>query len=163
MADVSMQIDGLEQVLAKLRKLDARVQNNIGKRGVRAGAKVVLKAARSRAPSPVIAKALQVNVRSKRNQPIYGNIRARKNAFLAKPEGGTPVAIAAVMNFIEFGTVPRTRKTVGGKFAGAKNTSTGRITPRPWMRPALQASASAAVKAFKAKVDEGIKQEMAKK
>lgn len=133
-----VQVKGLKELDKFLQQLPAKVEKNILRSALRAGANVVKEEAKARVPvdSGLLRDGLKVSTRSRRGKVTATVKTTGKHGFIA--------------GWLEFGTAAH--KIVGkaggmlsflGKFAkGVEHPGT---RPRPFMRPALDAAAQKAV------------------
>jgi HK97 gp10 family phage protein len=134
-ADTLVHVKGLSELNDFLQQLAPKIERNVLRTGLRAGAKVVLPVAKGniRSHSGELAASLKVGTRG-RGGVVTGYVRTK--VYYAR--------------FVEYGTVPHSitakdRKglSIGGLFfqsvqhPGAK--------PHPFLRPALDTQAQAAV------------------
>lgn len=153
-----IRVKGLAELQAFLDKLPKKVEQNIMRGALRAGAKPVLEAARQNAPtgepsdtnrrkynlySGALRDSLRLSARIDRRK---GQVVARVVAGGKSKKSGADVFYA---NMVEFGTKPH---VIGdGQHPG--------VMPKPFMRPALDSEAGAALVA----VGEYIKKRLATK
>lgn len=142
-------VKGFEQLDKFLQELPAKVEKNVLRGGLRAGARVVqaVAAGNIRTDSGELAASLKVSTRAR-----GGEVKATvyTKVFYAR--------------WVEYGTRPhriepknRRALALGGGFVGAVDHPGAR--PHPFLRPALDTQAAAAVVA----VGEYIKQRLASK
>lgn len=131
-------VKGLSELQKFLDQLPAKVEKNVLRGALRAGANVVRADAvgRIHSRSGVLAKSLKVGTKS-RGSKVTAAVRTK--VFYAK--------------WVEYGTKPHVIKAsdggalaIGGGYYKAVNHP-GIVTPYPFMRPALDTKASAAVMA----------------
>lgn len=139
-----LDVKGGRELAAFLDQLPAKIQRNVMRGALRAGAAAILPAARSaiRSQDGVLADSLKTRT------ALRGGVataRVYTRAFYAR--------------FVEYGTRPHTitaknRKglSVGGLFFQSVDHPGAR--PRPFMRPALDQNAGAAVQAAAAYIKE---------
>jgi len=131
---VDVSVEGMDVLVKALNDFPARVQKNILTSAVRAGATLVAKEARLRAPkdSGQMAKSIGVvKRRSKNKSEIHFAVTPRKNrphAFIAK--------------FHEFGT--------------------SKMPAHPFMRPAAETKAEEVIESVKKKMRQRIDKEIEK-
>ena len=130
-------VTGLSDLQKLLDTLPAKLEANVMRGALRAGMKVVLPvAARNvHSVSGELAKGLKIGTRIK-GQTVTASLTAKgSHGYVAK--------------WVEFGTKPHTISAKGGalSFGGifAKSVEHPGATPHPFMRPALDQTASAAV------------------
>lgn len=142
-------VKGLRELDALLQQVPAKVERNVLRGGLRAGANVIKPVAQSniRSQSGYLADSLRVGTKTR-----YGKVIAtvRTKVFYGP--------------FVEFGTGPhsilaraRSVLSVGGLFVASVDHPGAR--PHPFMRPAMDSQAQAAVVA----VGEYIKNRLATK
>ncbi|MEH3087721.1 MAG: HK97 gp10 family phage protein [Xylophilus ampelinus] len=133
MADTK--VKGLDQLQKMLDTLPAKVEKNILRSALRAGAKPVLDAAKAGAPvrSGALQKSLRISTSAKR-----GQVRAavKTDKFYAR--------------FVEFGTaaheiVPEVRAALGFGSVVVEQVEHPGASAKPFLRPALDSQAQAAV------------------
>lgn len=139
----NINVTGLDELQKILNTLASKIQNNILRGALRAGVKPIAEAARQSAPVgepsdsskrkyKVYAGALRDSIRvSARIDRRNGNVVASVKAGGKVRKTGADVFYA---NFLEFGT----------KAHGGDSRNPG-ISPRPFMRPAIDSQAQAAV------------------
>lgn len=131
-------IKGLDQLQKFLDQLAPKMEANVMRGALRAGMKEVLADARAGAAvaSGALRDGLKISTRIKGGR-VYAHLRATgKHGYLA--------------NWIEYGTVAHEIRPKGGKslfLAGVFSTLVNHpgATPKPFMRPALDARAGEAV------------------
>lgn len=141
MADV--EIRGLSELHAALQSLPANIERNVLRGGLRAGGQVI--AAEARAQVPLATGALRDSVRvSMRVSSKSGTVRAQVKAGNKK---------AWYAHLVEFGTArhwikPKSRKSLflAGLFKEAVDHPGAR--PKPFLRPAFDGKAQAAIQAM---------------
>ena len=131
-------VKGLSEINKFLQELPAKVEKNILRGALRAGAKPVLEQAKANAPvkTGVLAKGLKISTSGKGGTVIAKVKAGGKHAFVAP--------------WLEYGTAPHKITSKGGGwlfFGGlfAKSIDHPGLSPRPFMRPALDTQANAAV------------------
>lgn len=162
MATTNIQIKGLRELDSVLKDFPARLEKNILRTALRQSANVLRDAAKARAPSQGIAKNITVRSLKSAPQTVYmaTAVNKTKDSYYAR--------------FVEFGTAsyyqgmnkkpapeytikPKTKKSlmfeVGGEAGGtkvfaAKVVSRG-AAPKPFMRPAIDASLNEMINVFK--------------
>lgn len=153
---VDLKIDGLADLQRMLDELPAKVEANIMRGAIRAGAKVIEDRAKELAPvkSGALRDSIKVSTRSKRGQ-VSATIRAGGGkAFYAK--------------WVEFGTAqhfikPKNRKSLF--FAGMAKEVVDHpgATQKPFMRPALDGGHTGAIDAMAEYIKKRLAKEAAKK
>ena len=130
-------VTGLSDLQKLLDTLPVKVEKNIMRGALRAGMKVVLPVAAQNihSVSGELAAGLKIGTRIK-GQTVTASLTAKgPHGYVAK--------------WVEFGTKPHTISAKGGalSFGGifAKSVEHPGATPHPFMRPALDQTASAAV------------------
>lgn len=135
-----IQVKGLSDLNAFLQQLPAKMEANVLRGALRAGAKVVQEEVVRNVPvdSGELKAGIKVSTSSKRGT-VTARIRATgKHAFLAYWLEFTGAAAHVIHAKTKAGFL-----LFGGKFAHAVNNPG--FKARPFMRPALQAQATAAV------------------
>lgn len=139
MSDAS--IKGLADLQKALDTLPAKIEANILRSALRAGAKVILEEAKSRVPvkTGLLRDGLKVRTGLKKGKATATISTGGKHGFIAK--------------FMEFGVATHEIKAKdgGSLFFGsvfASKVVHPGLRPRPFMRPALDSKASEAVVAF---------------
>lgn len=168
-------VKGLSQLQAFLDQLPPKLERNVMRGAMRAGARVVLPAARQgiNHDTGALAKSLRAGSTSK-GGTVTGYVRTRlyyarwveygtrPHFITVRPEdrpsrmthrGRKAVSIRTINRMVERGSL-----VIGGNFIGASVAHTG-AQQRPFMRPALDTRAGAAVVA----VGEYIKTRLATK
>jgi len=158
-----IKVKGLDELQSFLDQLPAKVEANIMRAALRAGAKPILAAAKANVPVGEPSRkgaelykhysgALRDSIR------VSARIDARDGTVSASIKAGGTVKKTGAKVFyahmVEFGTRPHSLSKNG---KGEINHPG--VSPRPFMRPALDANASAAVVA----AGEYIKKRLAKK
>lgn len=162
---IKVKITGLKNLEKNLKKLELKQAKNVLRASIRAGGRVVVKAARNNLPGNyiVLRKSLTVKVK-----------RQRSPVFIVAQVGTTTGKNARYdgyyANMVEFGTDPH----VIPRKRGSKSSKVNKIlkfndnvyrtsinhpgTPaRPFLRPAFDNNIRQIEKAFAAKMWEGIK------
>lgn len=144
-------VKGLSELQAFMDQLPAKIESNIMRSALRAGANVVLKEARANVPEKtgLLKSGLKVSTSRK-----YGQVRAVVRA------GGKHAYIG---KFVEYGTAAHFIKPKKAKslfIAGLLRDGVQHpgAAPKPFMRPALDSQAQAALMA----VGEAIKKRLTK-
>ena len=85
MIESSVNIEGMEELKKQLKKLDRRVRNNIVRSGMRAGASLVRREARSRVPVDTgnLKKNIKVSSR-KRGEKITAKVYIHQDGFYGR-------------------------------------------------------------------------------
>ncbi len=152
-----LKIEGLKELNKELKKLDAQMEKRIAKQAVRAGATVIAKEIRRRAPRKTgrLKKSIGMMVpKSARNQiriDIGIRDRGKETPFYA--------------HMIEFGTsgysVPKARKKdallADGKTVYGRKADIPPRPARPFFRPAFDEKARDAFEAIKQKINQLLK------
>ncbi len=135
---VEVKINGLAELQRYLDQVPAKIERNVLRSGLRAGMKVILPEARRNvnSVSGLLAAGLKIGTGS-RGGKVFAYLRARgKHAYVAK--------------WVEFGTKAHRISakdkgwlSFGGIFA--KSVRHPGARPKPFMRPALDSRAAAAV------------------
>lgn len=138
MTSETVQIHGLKELNAKLKRMAARDANRITRRGISKMAQVIRKEMRDRAPRETgdLRKNLAYSIKRDLRGGFRGTVGPKPKAFYAR--------------FIEFGTaahlIPR-KDTKGRKQKRIKigdkvyrSVDHPGIQPRPFLRPAFEAS-----------------------
>ena len=167
---LEIQIDGLAELKRQLDQLPAKIEGNVMRGALRAGARVMENDARARVPVKSGALQKSIRIRFARRSQRYGWLRMHVVA-------GDKTAWYAHM--IEYGTASYyagTGQTVGGPYeirpANAQSlffaglfrqqiTHPG-IRPQPFMRPALDMNATAAIDAMADYIRKRLPKEFAK-
>lgn len=153
----STRVSGLEELHRILDEFPARLQNNVLRGAVRAGAKVLQETAArkariataadySRGDEGRLARSIVTASRRDRNGDLVGGIRIKHHRYViaGRTRSGKPknryYDPARVWHFFEFGTEERTQK----KFK-KKARRTGFVSRRPYIRPTVTERADAAV------------------
>ena len=147
----NVNVKGLSELQAFLDQLPAKIEANIMRSAMRAGANVILKEARANVPEKtgLLRAGLKVSTRSRRGV-VTATIRAGgKHAYIGK--------------FVEYGTAAHFIKPKKAKslfIAGIMRNGVDHpgAAPKPFMRPALDSQAGAALEA----VGEAIKKRLTK-
>lgn len=162
-SDTLANVKGLAQLQAALDQLPAKIEANIMRGALRAGAKLIQAEARRLVPvAPPNAK----------NQRLYGgyegllrdsirvSVSLRRGTVTAKVRAGGKVRGTGdpyYARWVEYGTAPHrmTASTPGGKLliggtAFASSVMHPGTQPRPYLRPAMDTQAQAAVQAVAA-------------
>lgn len=150
-----LSILGLKELDAALQELPAKLEKNILRGAMRAGAKVMLDAARQQVPVRTGALRDSLTVRSGYQRGrVTGTVRA----------GNSKVYYA---HMVEFGTAkhfikPKTARSlfIAGLFRDGVDHPGARS--RPFMRPAFDSSSPAAIEAMAEYLRERIPKEFAK-
>lgn len=140
---VEFQVQGLAELRAKLTGLAPKLQNNLVRGALRAGAAVIAEEARNRAPMHTgqLKASIRVSTRVINGRPVAlvkagdryrvfaGKGRATKNPYRSIGASGCVNYHAAFYaHFIEFGT--------------------SKMAAKPFLRPAFEAKKEPAVEAF---------------
>lgn len=151
MADESTIIGG-RQLAEFLQQLPVKIEKNIMRAALRAGAAVIREEAKTQVPvdSGALRRSLKVSTSTKR-----GRITAKLKV------GGT---LAPHAHLVEFGTKPhkiKPKRQQALSFGGvvAREVDHPGARPRPFMRPAFDSHSSEAIAAVGAKVRERLTNE----
>ena len=153
----STQVSGLKELHRILDELPARLQNNVLRGAVRAGAKVLQETAarkariatafdNARGDQGRLAQNIVTASRRDRNGELVGGIRVKHHRYVTvgRTRSGKPknryYDPGRLWHIFEFGTEERTQK----KFK-RKARRTGFIASRPYIRPTVTERADAAV------------------
>ena len=155
---LSVKINGLAELQAALDQLPVQIERNIVRGALRASGKVMQAAAKSRAPqaapSQVNAKQYGGRFGLLADSIKINGARLKKGRLVAGVSAGGAVkggGDAYYAGWVEFGTKPHIIKARrGGRLAlgGRKSVRHPGARKKPFMRPALNAAAQAAVLAF---------------
>lgn len=128
--DFDFRVEGAAEMQRALSQLSAVGQATVLAEGVKKASEPMVRAAKGRAPSPVIADGVRfIDVVHGKN----GSVTAK----VGLPGGRKPWFYGL---FIERGTGPRIQKTTGRR--------TGSMPAKPWMRPAFASARKASEAAF---------------
>lgn len=138
MAELSIQ--GLADLHAALQQLPAKLEKNILRGALRAGAKVMADSAKANVPkkSGALRKSIRVSASSKRGR-VSATVKAGdKTAYYA--------------HMVEFGTAahritPKNAKALGTPGGPRESVQHPGAKPKPFMRPAFDGASEAAVQA----------------
>ena len=133
MSSFNFKIEGGKELDAALKKLGIDLERKIAKSGARAGANIVAKAAREKAPqdSGTLKRSIKVVARSKR----VGD---------------------AVVSVVTRSGKKWNSKGMNAWYAGKVEFGTEHTPARPFMRPALDENGERIIKAMSAKIQERI-------
>lgn len=137
---VTYKLVGMKAVLRKVDKLPAVARKRVMRKGVNAGAQLVLKAARRLAP--VDEGGLKKSLRKKSGR-FFNDATSYMDVIPAAPHA----------HLVEFGTVERETKT---------GASRGVMPAQPFMRPALDENVDAVVFVMRGKMETDLPKEWAK-
>lgn len=145
MSETVLTIAGGRELYDQLQQLPAKIERNVLRGGLRAGALVLKQEAARLAPVEAGGPhpgALRDSVRV--------SVRAVRDKVLATVRAGNDTAFYA--HFVEFGTAAHEERPKGAKslfFAGINRTVVEHpgAKPKPFMRPALDAKAQSAIDA----------------
>lgn len=132
---MTVKVTGLAELQKMLDSLPAKLEANVMRGALRAGMKVVMEDVKNNAPvdSGELKSGLKIGTKSRRGL-VTASIKATgKHGYLAP--------------FIEFGTRPHSIKK-GAKLSSGKyqdGVLNPGLSPKPFMRPALDSQANAAV------------------
>lgn len=167
---MEIEVKGLAELKKQLDALPVNIERNVMRGALRAGGNVLKKDAQSRVPTRTGALKNSIKVRFAWRSQRYGWLRVHVTAGSKEAWYG---------HLIEYGTASYysgSGSTVGGPYeirpSGAKSlffaglfreqiTHPG-IRPQPFMRPAFDASAQAAIDAFADYVRKRLPKEIAK-
>ena len=147
MAELTFEIRGGAELQARLRELPVKIERNVLRAAIRAGAKVFQDEARRRVPVRTgrLRDNIRVSVRLVRGR-VLGTVKA----------GGGKNAVWYA-HLVERGTSPHVILPAGGTLAGQALAVAGRIlgarvdhpgaAAKPFMRPAFDSRAAAALAA----------------
>lgn len=140
MADLN--VKGLDELHRQLQALSAELQNNATRAAMRAGARVIERAAKGAVP--VHDGELRKSIRT--------STRRRGSSITATVKAGSKAAFYAHM--VEFGTAahlikPKSRKSLFFAGLARQLVSHPGAKAKPFMRPAFDAQAHAAVVAMR--------------
>lgn len=141
MPDVSLQVQGLDELQRRLDLLRTEQAQKILRKGLRAGGRWVQTEVAERAPvRPSLPSGTALPVGALKFDVILRNI------YRGVPEGGAVVTVgfgkftAHVARWVEFGH----RLVAGGRYMNwgkrGKGEVTGRVWAHPFMRPAWEAT-----------------------
>lgn len=155
MNETRIEIKGAAELYAALQQLPAKIERNVMRGAIRAGALVIQEEAKRLVPmkSGALRDSVRVSVRAVRGR-VFATIRAgNSKAFYA--------------HMVEFGTAAHEERPQGAKslfFAGVFSDVVKHpgATPKPFMRPALDAKATAAIDAVAQYVRERLPKEISK-
>ena len=141
MATTDFKMEGGAELVKALQELPVKIERNVMRGTMRAAAKPMAK--RAKALAPVDTGALKQSVRV--------STKARRGRVTATITAGNGKDVYYA-HMVEFGTAahlikPKTKKSLGfkgGEFAYANHPG---ITPRPFMRTAMDTEAGASVQA----------------
>lgn len=147
MSTTDTTISGGRELDDLLKTLPAKMEKNIMRAAVRAGAAVMREEVRSRVPtkSGALAKSVRITTRAKRGE-ITASVKAgNRTAFYAQ--------------MVEFGTRPHIIKAKPGSALDVPGNPLREVNhpgnrAHPFMRPAAEAAFSASVDAVKEKIRE---------
>jgi HK97 gp10 family phage protein len=158
MADTGFTIRGGAELEKALRELPVKLERNILRGALRAGAKVFEQEAKRRVPTRT----------GKLRDSIRVSVRARRGAIVAMVKAGGGKERVFYAHLVERGTAPHVilagGGTAGGKLLaagarlfGAKVDHPG-AAARPFMRPAFDTQAAAALEAVRAYIEKRLGQ-----
>lgn len=157
-------IVGAAELEALLKQLPERVAKNVTTTGLRAGARIIAKAARDRVQanpsvdSGLLAKNItsRARKRSRKGSAVVSvGVRGVKQSVVRK--GKTKATFAnpsRYAHFVEFGTKPRFQEKTG--------RYTGQMRAEPFLRPALDEKAGEAIIKIGESMGRGVEREAAK-
>jgi HK97 gp10 family phage protein len=150
---VNIDVQGIEEMIQKLEQLGTRVAARGPAAAVRAGSSVIIKEMRRRAPTETGALKKSIGQRVKtyrRNKTVTSIVGARSKRYATDKGNRNPAYYA---HLVEMGTAPhRTgrKKSFYRRGAGMHPGSKA----QPFMRPAWDAAAPAAVAAVVDKMEQ---------
>lgn len=143
---VITRIHGIEEVSALLRKLPRDIEGEALNSALQAGAREIVKEAKARAPVRSDARAIALSKKSTKGR-LAGFLRAS-------------ISVRSVGSR----KVPRVVVTVGKAFYGMFQEFGTRTQPaRPWLRPAFDSAAPAALKKIIASLGKSIERAVNKR
>lgn len=175
MASTDVKIEGLKELDAILKAFPARLEKNILRTALRQSANVLRDVARQKAPTSGIAKNIQVRSLKSSPQMVYmaTAVNKTRESYYAR--------------FLEFGTAkyynglnkrppaqyeikPKTKKALAFEVKGEAGSETvfaskvvnEGLSPRPFMRPAIDQSLNDMIRVFKLAVNARIQMEFGK-
>lgn len=135
----SSSVEGLDNVLARLRELSSKMQKKFVAHAVRKGANIIKKAAVDKAKrfdNPKTAKR------------VYNEITTRTNSKLGKKNGGVAISVGVKGGAKQYKNTNenRRKKRVGASYEGPGNVyywrflefGTSKMKAQPFMRPAVE-------------------------
>lgn len=170
----STQVRGLAELHRVLEQFPGRIQHNVTRGAVRAGAKVLQETAARKARLATagdssagdqgrLAENIVIGVRRDRDGDMVGGIRVqhRRYSVTGRTRSGKPRTITydpgRLWHIFEFGTNERTQR----KFK-KKARRTGFIASRPYLRPTVTERTDAAVDAVRAYLERRLEREATK-
>lgn len=163
----NVEIRGLAELHKTLQELPAKIERNVLRGGLRAGAKVIETEAHRLCPEapPTLDGIKRGARRGELKRSIRVTLRASKSTVRAKVTAGNKVAWYA--HLVEFGTArhwikPKNRKSlfVAGFFKEVIDHPGAR--PKPFMRPAFDGKWRAAIDAMASYVRDRLPKELRK-
>lgn len=172
-AGVSIKVTGLGQLDKNLRELGPKVYKRVMRKAVRAGAKPLVSATKSRAPNQTgtTKKSIGVVIRSYPAKETVIAVVGPKKETTAVVIAGHKVkkhVPANIAHLVEGGhrIVKGGKLKVSGKDRSKGINATGRVVghvpPHPFLGPALETSKAAILNGLSDKMRQGITQEAAK-
>jgi HK97 gp10 family phage protein len=167
-------VTGNEELDANLRELAGPAATRISKGALSAGVKVLAAAQRAKAPvgktGNLKADIGSRNIKGASSRGFTGKAGigvGKKRVGTLVNRGSNFKATAGITtarhgHLVGLGTKMRTRKKVGGKFAGAQNKSTGKMPANPFIRTASQQARGAVINAMREKIRQGVAREVNK-
>jgi HK97 gp10 family phage protein len=137
-----MDVRGGKALAAKLRKLPNKISNKIQRKGLRAGAKLIQRAAKKLAPKDT--GLLRSSLRVRAGKPRKGKVAVRVMTGEGDYKGETFYG-----SFLEYG------HRLGHRKLGSQRKM---IPAKPYMKPAFEQNKDAAVKAVRQAIREGIRE-----
>lgn len=143
-------VQGLDNLLKKLADLERKAAKKLVRQAVTEGSGIVLKTVKPRVPQETgsLRKSFGRKTSTPRKTGVAVAVVGPRRKFKKDKKTGTRVLTAAgkryaaarwptkYFHLVEFGTKARKWKTRGGR-------STGQVTPRPSLQPAVTSSATA--------------------
>jgi HK97 gp10 family phage protein len=162
------EVKGLSELQAMLDEMPAKIEQNIVRGGLRAGAKVMLQDAQERCPvsAPSGGNAKYGGYEGALRDSLRISMRSRRGRVMASIKAGNKIAYYAHM--VEFGTASHFIKPAGSGslFLGGvfvKRIDHPGAARHPFMRPAMDGKAAQSVDAMADYCRERIPKELAKR
>lgn len=171
MSGVSFKVEGLRAVASNLREMSKRIQANIARTSLRAAARVLVRAAKSKTYSTfdretgLVQRGLTAGVARTNTQSTkqFASVFERQQKIPTRTAAGR-LASARLGKRNKSGTAPMKAKAFWWRyleFGTGSRKGKGAIRARPWIGPASTASASEAVEAFRDSMKQRIAEEAA--
>lgn len=159
MTETSIEIKGAKELYDQLQQLPAKIERNVMRGAIRAGALVIQEEAKQLVPVGKGPTAGQLR------DSIRVSVRAIQGKVFATIRAGNGKAFYA--HFVEFGTAAHEERPQGARslfFAGVFSEVVKHpgAAPKPFMRPALDAKAQSAIDAVADYVRERLPKEFTK-